>query len=274
MNEAKKDMNSYIWKGRKKIDEQGTYVQSEQRMVDMTQEDLKEAYEHCKTMLTNNDRQNPGRELVLKIITDQRNRCGAELFLRYMEQEQGTSRISMITYIRELLDDEENKKYFEKHAPLLDHAFKNLPDEFSGVPLPIVLEGALDMLGAFSKKHITRAFILRQGVWFTPQESQELEEVDQFGNPLDKIDVIRERLNIKDVERLYPNSKGLSYSELRAMMTLRPNKKYRDLTTMQLETLRKRLLFVLEEDIRGHIKAWEGRMAQIEEVVNYKGFKL
>lgn len=266
------ELNSYIWKGHKEIDENGVYQQKEKRMVDMSESELKTAYNHCKTMLFNKDVHNPGRYLVLETVSDQRDRCGAELFLRYAEQTKGTSRINLISAINEFMSN--NKEALANIRPTLDIAFKNLPDEFKNTPLDLVLDGCLDRLGAFTKKHITRAFILRQGVWLTPVEAKDLVERDPFGNPVSKLDVIRDRLNIKDVERLSINSKGLNYTELRAMLTLRPNKKYRDLTTSQLETLRNKILFILEETVKKHIDAWEDRMVQIEKVAKFKNFKL
>ena len=47
-----------------------------------------------------------------------------------------------------------------------------------------------------------------------------------------------------------------------------------DLTTHQLETLRYRILFSLEETVKDHIAAWEKRMEEIESVAEFKGFKL
>jgi len=61
---------------------------------------------------------------------------------------------------------------------------------------------------------------------------------------------------------------------MRAMLNIRPNKKYMDLTTMQLETLRYRMLFNLEETVKEHIAAWERRMEEIDLVADYKGFKV
>ena len=54
----------------------------------------------------------------------------------------------------------------------------------------------------------------------------------------------------------------------------KPNKKYVDLTTLQLEILRNRVLFSLEEDVKKHITAWETRMEQIEKVAEHLKFKL
>ena len=97
---------------------------------------------------------------------------------------------------------------------------------------------------------------------------------DYNGQVINKLDVIRERLGIKDVERLSINSRGLSYTELRSMIMLKPNKKYRDLTTNQLETLRNKILYILEETVKKHINDWEIRMSEIEEVGKYNNFKL
>lgn len=267
-----KELESYVWKGGKSLDENGKYVQKEKRLIDMSENELKNAYNHCKTMLFNKDSKSPGRYQVLSIIADQKNRCGAELFLRYVDKKQGTSRITLVSAINEFLNN--NKEVLQGQNPPLNVVFKNLPDEFTGVSLDLIIDGCLDRLGAMDRKHITRAFILRQGVWLTPAESKDLTEKDQYGEIIDRLEVIRERLNIKDVEKLSINSRGLNYTELRAMMNLKPNKKYRDLTTVQLETLRNRVLFVLEETVKKHISSWERRMEQIEEVVEYKGFKL
>ena len=77
-----------------------------------------------------------------------------------------------------------------------------------------------------------------------------------------------------NIETLYINSKGLNYTQMRAMLNLKPNKKYMDLTTIQLETLRYRILFNLEETVKKHISDWEVRMTEIESVATFKGFKL
>ena len=266
------DINSFTWKWEKELTDKGEYKQKECKMVDMTEDELRLAYNQCKTMLYNRDPDKSGRYLVLESIYDQRNRCGAELFLRYAERTKGISRISLINSINEFMLN--NKEALAGIKPTLDIAFQKLPDEFKNIPLDLVLDGCLDRLGAFSKKHITRTFILKQGVWLTPAEAIDLTELDKDNKPINKLDVIRERLNIKEVEKLSLNSKGLSYTELRAMLTLRPNKKYRDLTTVQLETLRNKILFILEENVRKHIDFWEDKIDQIEKVAKYKNIKL
>jgi hypothetical protein len=262
------DLNSFIWKGHKVLDANGKYKQSEQKLVDMNKQQLNACYDHCKTMLFNKDLQNPGRYLVLEIIADQRDRCGAELFLRHVEQENELSRYTLIGMINGFLTL--NKEILKGTKPALKLAFASMPDEFQNISLHLVMDGCLDRLGVFNKKHITRTFILKQGIWLTPSESKDLIEYGPEGNLIDRLLVIRDRLNIKEIEKLYINSKGLNYTQMRAMLNIKPNKKYMDLTTLQLETLRNRILFNLEETVKDHITAWERRMEEIEMVLTFK----
>ena len=272
INKKQQDINSFIWKGSKTLDENGKYRQSEKRLVDMDEKELHSAYSHCKTMLFNGDLSNPGRYIVLELIADQKDKIGAELFLRYVEQNHSLTRFTLLTSINEFLRN--NREIAKEHKLTVGDAVPSAPDEFKKVPLTIVVDGCLDRLGTFNKKHITRTFVLRQGIWLTPSESKDLLEYNPDGTVRDRLEVVRERLNIKEVEKLHINSKGLNYTQIRALLNIKPNKKYLDLTTSQLETLRYRILFNLEESVKEHILAWEKRMEEIEMVANHKNFKL
>lgn len=265
------DVNSFEWKGIKMIDENGKYKQDSQKLVDMTTSELGTCYDHCKRMLFNKETQNPGRYLVLELISDQKDRCGAELFLRYIVQEHEMSRFSLSSTISAFLTN--NKLVFKDKKPLLKDLFGGIPNEFENLSLSLILDGCLDRLGAFNKKHITRTFILKQGVWLTPTEAKEL-LAGEISPDIDRLKIIREQLGIKDVEKLYLNSKGMNYTQMRAMLNLKPNKKYADLTTSQLETLRNRILFNLEEEVKNHIISWERRMEEIEMVAEFNDIKL
>lgn len=266
------DLSSLIWRGEKKLDDNGRYIQSEKKLVDMDQSELSNCYNKCKAMLFNKDVRYPGRYVLLETIAEQRDRCGAELFIRYIEEEASITRFNLMNMISTFLVN--NREILKNVKPILSHAFSKVPNEFEQVPLNLIIDGCLDRLGTFNKKPITRNFILKQGIWLTPSEAKDLVEYDSEGKLVDRITVIRERLNIKEVERLHINSKGLNYTEMRALLNLKHNKKYLDLTTTQLETLRNKALFTLEEDVRKHISDWESRMEQIEQVASFKGFKL
>jgi hypothetical protein len=272
VSQVSKDLDSFIWKGHKVLNEQDKYVQSETRLIDMNEAELLKCYDHCKTMLFNKDNQNPGRYAVLELIADQKDRCGTELFLRYIEQEKEISRFNLVGLINTFLTA--NKETLKNTKPVVGIVFDNVPNEFEKIPLNLVIDGCLDRLRAFDKKHITRTFILKQGIWLTPTESKELGEECGSNDIYNKLDLIKTRLNIKDTEKLYLNSRGLNYTQLRAMLTIKPNKKYRDLTTNQLEILRNRILFSLEEIVKDHIVSWETRMEEIELVAEHKSFKL
>lgn len=84
---------------------------------------------------------------------------------------------------------------------------------------------------------------------------------------------MKERLGLKPSINIYITPKGLSYTQLRAMVLLK-SKKYSELTTDQLKTLRNVILFALSDEARFHISQWESRMEQIEMVASEKGYDL
>lgn len=102
---------------------------------------------------------------------------------------------------------------------------------------------------------------------------KELTEKDTNGNVRSKLEVIKERLGIEPKVRLTVKPSGLNFTELRAMVSLRP-KKYSELTTDQLTVLRDKVLFKLEDEVRFHIEQWESRKNQIEKVCEARGINL
>ena len=59
MRENKKnDINSFVWKGAKQI-VNGEVKQNEIKLVDATESQLNEFYDHCVSMLTSTDKVNP-----------------------------------------------------------------------------------------------------------------------------------------------------------------------------------------------------------------------
>lgn len=266
------NVDNFVWKDEKIKDENGKYKQTEKRLISMSESELKKCYEHCKTMLFNSNSSNPGRYIVLDNISDQKNKCGTELFLRWLEQERDTKRFTLSEMLTDFFNN--NKELIKDSKLTINNIFSGLPSEYNTLSLTNIMNGCIDKLGAFNKKHITRAFVLRQGIWLTTQESKDLVEYDELGDVRDRLEVIRERLELKDVEKVYINSKGLSYNQIRAMIQLKPNKKYSELTTNQLETLRYRVLFNLEESVKSHIASWEQRMEELELVAEHLSFKL
>ena len=270
------DIKSFVWKLARKAD--GT--QEEIRLVDATPEHLKYVYSHYESMLHCTDKINPGRYVLLQIIDEQRRKCNVELFLRKLEQ--GTICADNKPYPRHLYI-QDLRAYMNAHKEdFPSNELKNisiaactggLPREFERISIEEVLDGGLDQLGWFDNKHITFSFILNMGVYLTPAEMKEFDEKDKDGNTRSKLEVIKERLNIKNTVRLTVKPAGLSFNELRAMVNLKP-KKYSELTTDQLTVLRNKVLFKLENEVMFHIEQWEERMRQLKLVAESKGITL
>ena len=269
----KADIKSFVWKGEKK-EVNGVLTQEEIRLIDADENQLKKFYNHCMSMLYNEDKQNPGRYLLLNIIKDQIERCNCELFLRWLEQEKGKPRFTFLSDIRTILDNNKDSIPDTKSVPI-SAIVGGCPDEFKDIPISLVIEDCIDRLGYFNKQHITLSFIVKQGLWFTQQELKDLTERNEDGTIKDRIEVVKERLGLKLKPNinLYITPKGLTFGQLKAMLLLR-SKKYSELTTDQLKTLRNVILFALSDEVRFHINQWESRITQLKEVSEFKGITL
>ena len=95
------DINSFVWKGQKVKNSNGDFEQTEKRLVDCSVEELKSFYRHCESMLYNTSKDNPGRYALLEIIKEQRLKCNAELFLRWLSEEKGLPKYSFLTSVQE-----------------------------------------------------------------------------------------------------------------------------------------------------------------------------
>lgn len=263
LEKKKNDIKSFIWKG-KKIIKNGEILQDEKRLVDCTDEELKEFYNHCESMLYNNSKENPGRYAVLELIQDQITKCNAELFTRWLENSQKTSKFVFVRAIRDLLN---NNPQVNPKEETVSVVVGDCAKEFQNIKISTALDACLDILGKFSKSHITLSFLLKQGVYLTEND---LKNIPKNAN---KIEYVRGYLDLKPTVNVYISSKGLTLDQMKAMITLR-NRKYSELTTTQLETLRNRILFALEDDVRVHIKQWEERERQIKLVLKSRGISI
>lgn len=278
----KNDLNTYIWKF-PKVKVGDKFVQDELKLIDASEEQLNTFYTHCQTMLYNNNPKDPaniGRYHLLKLISEQRTKCNAMLLINWLAA--GSEAEGRMPYPRNLL--REDMRVFldtnkEKLPPQLWKttpitAIMDVPVEFSRLSIDVVLEATLDYLGVFDKRHITNNFIIKMGLWFTNDEIKDLNEKDEItGKNKNRLDVVRQRCDLRPDTRLFINQKGLTYKEFRAMRNLK-SKRYSELTTDQLTILRDKILFKLEEEVKMHIQQWEERSEQIRRVAEFKGITL
>lgn len=259
------DYTTFTWKGAK-AEYNGQFVQKEVKMVDMSIRELLNCVKHCNSMLYNDDLDNPGRHVLLDIITEQRTKCNCELFLRWLEETAEMSRYAFLVSLKEFI---ENNPGIDPTTSPIEHAVGGCPKDFSKLPMSMVLDGCTDELGKFSRQHITLTFLLKQGIWFSADETKEMNKKGVE----DKLEYARKYLEVKPNSSLRLSPKGLSLAQMQAMITLR-SKKFSDLTTMQLELLRNKVLFSLEKEVRFHISQWETRLQQLERVLQAKGVDL
>lgn len=273
INNETEDLNSFVWKGEKK--RIGTVVEQEcVKLVEASKEQLINFKNHCITMLTNVDKKHPGRYVLMEDIKDQMNRCGVELFLRSQEGLK-VSRYAIINSIKKSKSDNSiSDDVFEKMS--LSNLVQ-VSSEYYDLPIDLVVDGCLDKLGKFSRDHITLTFLLKQGIWFSKEEGEEIanvmKEQRERGFEPSREEVVREMLKIPETCKIVFTPSGMTLAAMRAMLTLK-SKKYSELTTEQLRILRERILFSHQDDVAFHIKQWETRIEQINKVAELKAIDL
>lgn len=264
------DINSFIWKGPKEnID--GQKIQREIRLVDATDDQLKGFFDHCISMLYSNDSVNPGRFVLIERIQEDREKCNTELYLRYLENtylsDPSRARYLRFQYLQDMrkwlsrntAEIPQSSYYDTPISAIID----NVPDEFARLSIGMVMDGCLDNLGRNLKKPITLNFILSLGVWFDADEIKDLSEKDPVtGKMKNRLDVVRERLQLKNNVSLKIDPNGLNYNELRAMLKLR-SCRFSDLTTDQLLVLRNKVLFRLEDSCAENAEIWIEKIKEI-----------
>lgn len=277
---AKKDISSYVWKGPKE-ELNGQKFQDEIKLVDASDSQLMEFYAHCKSMLYSRDSENPGRYLLIEEIRESRQKCDAELMIRYLEgsYKPSTTRSryprqmfcdDFRTFIQRNTDTFPSNRWKEFYVTeFLD----GLPEDFWRVTIDMAWRASNDKLGHINKKPITLNFLTKLGIWLEPDEIKDLTEKDpETGKRRDYLEVIKERLFLKPTTRLKVNSEGgLSYKEFRAMVKLH-NEKYISMSTDKLVTLREKILYRLEDVCTSHIVFWENKIKELEEVAASRGW--
>lgn len=276
LDAKKNDFSSFIWKGEKRK-EGDKFVQESEKIADMSPERLKECWIHCEKMLRNDNPKNLGRYNVLEEVTSQINKCNTELLLRYFENtyqtrenQSSTKRFSLMISLRQLMSN--NPEISDWSKVPISYISDNLPDEFKDISILDVLDGCTDNLGVFNKQRLTMTFITKMGLWFSKYEEKELNNISNSNT--ERLKVVKERLHLPSKLVLRLSEKGLTYHEMRAMLTLPKKQKYSDMTTEQLVTLRNKVLLRLSREIDGHIFSWKRLQKQIELVAKSKGINL
>ena len=215
-------IESYVWKDRR-LTEDRKEKAVEYKMIDMQDYELQQAYNHCKHMLYNNDPANPGRTLVLDMISEQLDYCGAELALRWFKSltdDNGNplySNDSLLTDIRGWLSTvPENDK---TNYRLQD--FVKVHPDYRGVPIDTLIKACRDSLGFIDLSKISFSFIYRLGIYFTPEELKEMSSYTLGHGLQEKFEILKYQLGLKEDAVLRPNPNGLTEQQFRDMIHLK-----------------------------------------------------
>lgn len=265
----KEDVNSYVWKGPRV-----NGVQEEFKLIDADYDTLKKWYNRCITMLNNTDVHTPGRLVLINIIDDQIARCRAELLMRWLRKKKQYTNIKCLQDLRQIIAN--NKEILTpetiKTYPICE-VMSGLPIEFQTVSVGKVLDACMDLLGVFDCSHVTRNFIIKMGLWFTPQELQnELCQRDpNTGKPRNRLEVVREILKVDPAIRLRISETGLTFNEFKAIFNIQKDK-YSSYSSEQLNVLANKILYRLQNQCEEQAKQWQDKANEIAKVANIKGW--
>lgn len=269
------DINSYVWKGPKV-----NGVQEEIKLVDCSFEQLHKFYNHCIEMLHNTDGKNPGRITLFEIVKDQIQRCRAELLIRWLKLEKKYTAMSCLEDLRNVISNNKEELTQEtiKYIPI-NQVMNGIPIEYERVPISLVMDACLDSLGVFNNEHLTLNFIVKMGLWFTPQELQNPIEKDGLyekdpitGKAKNRLELVKRELRLNPAIVLkINNTGGLSYKEFKSMYRLKRDK-YANLTSDQLKLLSTKILYRFQNQCEVQAKQWSDKIDEIIKVGKSKGW--
>lgn len=242
------------------------------KMTDMTEDELKKAYNHCVSMLYSTSSTAPGKYQVRKNYWDMYSNCNAELLLRYLLYTCKIDNLKTNKDIVDLVNLYRREKNIKDNDPITV-IFENMPTIFEKVTIEKLVRACLDSLNPFNKKLVPNEFILSKGIWFTNKERKELTEYREDGSMRNRLEVLKERLLMEDV-RLRIDPKGFGFKEFRALIQLEPIQKYSTIPSYTLELLRDRVILMLDTDLEWHIQKWTKLLTNIRKVAEMKGFKV
>lgn len=272
--EKANDINNFVWKGPKV-----NGMQEEIRLVDADFYQLQKFYNHCNEMLYNKDSKYPGRVVLKDIVQDQIQRCRAELLIRWLRSEKQYTTTNCLEDLRAIISnnkEELTQEVIKTYA--IGNIMNGLPIEFERVPISLVMDACLDSLGVLDNSHLTLNFIVKMGLWFTPQEMQKpvaegglYKKDPETGKAVNRLEVVTKELRLNPSISLRIDNTGLSYAEFRSMCRLKRDK-YANLTSDQLRLLSNKVLYRFQDQCEMQAKQWQDKIAEILKVAESKGW--
>lgn len=155
----------------------------------------------------------------------------------------------------------------------ITEVFNGVPAIFETITLSDLMNACFDKLDVINRRVITDKFIIAQGIWLTEDEKREFTEKGSDGKLRDRRDIIKEQLCLNNI-KLHFNPNGFTFAEFRALVQMPDLPKISSLSTIALKTLRDKVLLMLDNYMDVHIRRWEGLIADIQRVAEYKNWSL
>lgn len=262
--------------------------QREIKMVDMTEDEIKEAVSLCGQMLYNKDPARLGRVHVLRIIEKQKRCCTVAMFMKWIKARYKKSDYDLHKTLRSFVENNVAECPDIENMPISRCIGDICPQQFSDIMIKEVMQACVGALGIFDSRYMTKSIIFRQGIallkkdikQLTPSREEYMEIASRYNDKKDiptgkkmVLEVIKLRLGLDRSSAIFLNPTGLTYEEFRSMIYISKGMRYSDMTTDQLTVLRNKMLLILENEVYKHIKQWNTRMNQLNAVALLKGFR-
>lgn len=242
------------------------------RFIDMSYDELQIAYNHTLDMLYRKSQPKYGKIEVRKNIQKMYTSCNSELLLRYIQHDLAIDIFKTNKNVLDYINKFKEANHLTNSA-LITEMFSMIPKEYETLTIGDLLNAALDICEPINRKLISNKFIMSLNIWLTEDDKRELTEFDSEGNLRPWIQVMKERLFIdKGYFKIDPT--GLNYSELRSLLNLQPSTHVSIIPTNTLILLRDKILLLLDNDLEYHIKKWTSLKSKIEQVADFKGWRL
>lgn len=152
--------------------------------------------------------------------------------------------------------------------------FNGLDPIYEQVTINKLMDACFDKLEVFNKKMLSDKFLLSQGIWLTEEEKSDLTEYNSDGSIRPYMEVVKERLGINPKVYIKINPTGLSFAQFRSLLQLPPLAKISVLPTIAVQTLRDKVLYLLDNEVDYHIEKWKKLLDNIREVASVKDVEL
>lgn len=256
--------NEHTWKGKDGV---------EIKLMDASEDQLRKWYKHCSEMLYNKSPWSPGKLKVRENIANLWDSCNTELFVRFLLHESNTQ-IKSTKDILDLINDHRKESSESILNLSISTIFTGLDPIYEKITISKLMDACFDKLEILNKKMISDKFILAQGIWLTDEEMSDLTEILPNGQVRNRMEVIKERLNINPEIKLRISPTGLTYAQFRSLVNLAPLSKVSELPTVTLKTLRDKVLLLLDNDLDYHINKWSTLLNNISEIASYRKLEL